>query len=66
MTGEEAKKYLYSRQEVECNGIRYKRISAIIYRLDEKGNIVVSVELLDKSQNSVTVARLIDVKGVTE
>lgn len=66
MTGEEAKKCLLSRQEVICNGINYERIKGIIYRLDENNNIVVSLELLDKSKNSVTIARLQDVKEITK
>lgn len=66
MTGEEAKKYLISRQAVIYKDMKYERISAIIYRPDEKNNIIVSAELLDKSKNSVTIARLQDVKGSDE
>ena len=67
MTSEEAKKCLYSRNEVICNGITYKCITAIIYRLDESGKrILVSAELLDKSKNSVTIAQLKDVKEKEE
>ena len=62
MTSEEAKKYLYSRSEVICNGIEYKCISAIIYRIDARNNIVVSAELLDKGEHSVTIAQIKDVK----
>lgn len=65
MTSEEAKKCLMTRQEVMCNGLNYERISAIIYRLDERDNIVISAELLDKNRNSVTVAQLKDVKEKT-
>lgn len=62
MTSDEAKKCLYSRKEVVCNGITYERMTAIIYRLDERDNIIVSAELLDKNRNSVTIAQLKDVK----
>lgn len=51
MTSDEAKRCLYSHNEVICNGINYERMTAIIYRLDESGrNIIVSAELLDKSK----------------
>ena len=66
MTGEEAKKCLLSRVAVFYKDTKYERISAIIYRTDERNNITVSAELLDKSNNSVTIARLNDVKGVAE
>lgn len=63
MTSEEAKQCLYSRVEVVCKGIRYKCITAIVYRLDESGkHILVSAELLDKNKNSVTIAQLKDVE----
>ena len=62
MTSEEAKKCLFSRAEVICNGVTYERMSAIIYRVDDKDNIKVSAELLDKNRNSVTIALLKDVK----
>ena len=62
MTSEEAKQCLYSRKEVVCNDITYERMKAIIYRLDERDNIIVSAELLDKNRNSVTIAQLKDVK----
>lgn len=61
MTGEEAKECLLSKEKVIYNGITYKRISAIIYRLGERNNIIVSAELLDNSKNSVTIALLKDV-----
>lgn len=63
MTSEEAKQALYSRVAVVCNGVHYKYITAIMYRLDEAGrNIIVSAELLDKNKNSVTIAQLKDVE----
>lgn len=67
MTSEEAKQCLYSRAEVVCNGITYKCITGIIYRLDPSmRNIIVSAELLDKNRNSVTIAQLKDVKEKKE
>jgi hypothetical protein len=62
MTSEEAKKCLYTHEAVICKGITYKCITAIIYRLDPSMNIIVSAELLDKNDNSVTLARLGDVE----
>ena len=62
MTNEEAKQCLYSHDEVIFNGITYDCITAIIYRIGDKGQIIVSAEMLDKSKNSVTVAQLKDVK----
>lgn len=64
MTAEEAKKCLYSKQAVICNDVRYDEISAIIYRLDNNKNIMVSAELLDKSKRSVVIARIKDVQIV--
>lgn len=62
MTSEEAKECLYSHKEVVCNGIEYECITAIIYRIGDRGNIIVSAELRDKSKNSVTIAQLKDVQ----
>ena len=59
MTSEEAKQCLFSRAEVVCQGIKYKRITGIMYRLSESGKrIVVSAELLDKNKNAVVIAPL--------
>lgn len=61
MTNEEAKTALFQRTPVTCNGINYSHISAIIYRPDRYNNLVISAELLDKNQRSVTIAPLKDV-----
>lgn len=66
MTAEEAKKSLYSKQAVIHNGIRYDKVTAIIYRLDNNDNIMVSAELLDKSKRCVVIARIKDVQMVEE
>lgn len=63
MTSEEAKECLYTHEAVICKGIEYKGVSAIVYRLDPvTKKIIVSAELLDKNDNSVTLARLADVE----
>ena len=62
MTSDEAKVALRDRTPVVCGGIEYKYISAIIYRYNDKGQFLISAELLDKRKNSVTVARMEDVK----
>jgi len=62
MTAEEAKQILYSKQPVWYQGIRYERVTAIIYSLDGRDNLIVSVELLDKNKNCVVHARIKDVK----
>jgi hypothetical protein len=67
MTSEEAKECLYTHEAVICKGIEYKGVSAIVYRLDPiTKKIIVSAELLDKNDNSVTLARLADIerKGI--
>lgn len=61
MTNEEAKTALFSKTPVSCNGINYAYISAIIYRVDKHNNLVISAEMLDKNQRSVTIAPLKDV-----
>lgn len=64
MTNEEAKEALQNKTPVVCGGIEYKRLSAIIYRYNDKGKFLVSAELLDKNKNSVTIARMEDVQEV--
>ena len=61
MTGAEARDAMLSQSPVEHGGIRYKYISAIIYRSDKNGNLMISAELLDNNKNSVTIVRLQDV-----
>lgn len=63
MTNDEAKEAFRNRTPVYYNGIRYLKISAIIYRYDHYDNLLVSAELLDRSGNSVVIARLKDIKG---
>ena len=62
MTNEEAKEALQNKTPVVCGGIEYKRLSAIIYRYNDKGKFLVSAELQDKHTNSVTIARMEDVQ----
>ena len=62
MTNEEAKQCLYSHDAVAFNGTTYDCITAIIYRVGNRGELIVSAELLDKNRNSVTIAQLKDVK----
>ena len=56
MTNDQLKEALFSEKPVEYNGIRYKRISALIYRKNEKGGLRVQVELEDMKAHSVTIA----------
>lgn len=66
MTNEEIKGAFSKQSPVICGGIEYARISAIIYRHDAKGKIIISAELKDKHGNSVTIARIQDIQGVSE
>ena len=61
MTNEEAKTALFQRSPVTYNGINYSFISAIIYRYDRNNNLLISAELTDKNNRSVTIAQLKDV-----
>ena len=61
MTNNEAKNALKNRTPVVFNGIEYLYISAIIYRYDNNHNLVISAELTDKNERSVTIAQLKDV-----
>jgi hypothetical protein len=61
MTSEEIKKAMQEFSPVRYKGIEYKRITAYIYRVVRepmrnslKG--IIQVELLDKNENSVTIA----------
>lgn len=64
MTNDEAKQAFFDHVPVIWNGIEYNCISAIIYRFDSYGNLVVSAELFDKCGYSVTVARTCDLREV--
>lgn len=66
MTNEEIKEAFSKQSPVICGGIEYARISAIIYRYDTKGKFIISAELKDKHTNSVTIARIQDIQGVSE
>ena len=60
MTNEEAKNAFLSGVAVKCKGIRYKCISAIIYRKDKNGNVLVSAEMIEA--HSVTIALTKDIE----
>lgn len=55
MTSLEARDAMLKRLPVVSGGITYSRISAIIYRPADNGDVKVSVELLDKNEHSVTI-----------
>ena len=62
MTNSELKATLQSRSPVVYRSVRYgemryKRIYAIRYTLDEKDNIIIQAELLDYNDNSITIAK---------
>lgn len=61
MTNDEAKTALFKRTPVVCNGIEYLCITAITYRVNTNGELIISAELLDKNRRSVTNAQLKDV-----
>lgn len=61
MNNTEAKTALFKRTPVTCNGINYSRISAIIYRYDRHNKLLISAELTDKNERSVTIANIKDV-----
>jgi hypothetical protein len=62
MSNEEPKNALLNGFPVECNGIAYKCVSAIVYR-NKGGKIDISAEVLDKNNNSVC---YVDPKGLKE
>jgi hypothetical protein len=57
MTNDEVKKAWLARIPVCCDGINYFCVSALIYRLTENGEMILSVELMDKNGHSITIAR---------
>ena len=61
MTNDEAKQALINRTPVTFQGIAYSHISAIIYRYDRNNHLLISLELVDKSRHSVTIAQIKDV-----
>lgn len=63
MTSEEVKKAMQEFKQVRYNGIVYNRISAYIYRavrvpMTNTFKGILQVELLDKNENSVTIAEI--------
>jgi len=64
MSNEELKDALFRGCPVKYNGIVYLRVSAIIYR-NCAGKLLLSAELLDRNQNSVTVVPPQKVQEVT-
>ena len=66
MTNEEVKKALQERFPVKYNGIEYSCVTAIIYRYDARGKLLVSAELLDKNKNCVVIALIKDVHAINE
>lgn len=55
MTNEELKEALFSGAPVVCDGIRYQKITAIVYRVVNK-ELFISGELLDGNGNCVVYA----------
>lgn len=55
MTGTELKQALFNKTPVMHNGIRYKRIYEIVYRVPED-KLIVSAGLLDENANSIVYA----------
>lgn len=61
MTNQEARDAMLGKSPVVHNGLKYSRISAIIYRPTDDGSIRVIAELHDKCEHSVTYAPVKDV-----
>lgn len=60
MTHDELKEALLNRRPVvhtspSLGDLTYERVSAIIYRINDKNKIVVSAELVDKCGHSVSI-----------
>lgn len=62
MTNEEAKQALFEKFPVKYKGIEYSCVTAIIYRHDGKGKLIISAELLDKCNNSVVIVPTKDIE----
>lgn len=56
MTNEELKEALMDGKAVEWRGMAYSHVTAIIYRKSETG-MLIQVELMDRNNNSVVLAR---------
>lgn len=65
MTNDEAKEAFIQRKPVTYDGREYDCIHAIIYRYNQRNNLIVSAELLDRNKNSVILVNLKDI-GATE
>ena len=63
MTNDQAKTALQKRTPVTYNGIKYSYISAIMYRMSSSNELIISAELMDKTNRSVTIAQLKDVSN---
>lgn len=57
MTVDEAKAAYYAETPVVCKGIKYERISALIYRKPKGERPCLELELYDKCGHSVTIAK---------
>lgn len=55
MTGAELKQALFNKKPVMYNGIRYRRVYEIVYRVPED-KLIVSAGLLDENANSIVYA----------
>ena len=55
MSNSELKEALYSREPVCFLGMQYDYVSAVIYCVCQ-GELYITVELMDKKSNSVTIA----------
>lgn len=58
MTNEEAKQALINQLPVIHNGIEYVKLTAIIYRRNMYGDIIISGEMLDKCGTCVVIAEV--------
>lgn len=56
MNVNEAKEALFNHKKVKFKGIVYEKISALIFRVDEKGAIIQSAELIDKNKRTLVIA----------
>lgn len=64
MTIEEAKEAMFKAFEVEFQGTKYKRITALIFR-PKKKSLIASAEILDKNNRTVVIALVEKIKLCT-
>lgn len=62
MNFNEAETAMLKQLPVECGGIEYKCIRAIIYRRDGCGRLIIQAELQDKKAHSVSIADMDKIK----